>query len=258
LRGPCKTGITGIIVPGTDPASSKRALDIARQYDFIYAAVGIHPHHLFNAAKEDNWDTQLSQIEALLLHPKVVAVGEVGLDEHVYEKTKYETYQLSDEFLALQKEMLVKQIRLAHRFGKALILHNREAKEDLVPLLSENRQFLEARRVVLHCCEPDPALMDYAQKQDMFIGIDGDITYDSKKQKFAKTVPLDRLVLETDAPYLLPEPLRAARKFPNEPGNITLIAQCIAQIRNLPVEEVIKTTSDNARALFGLPEVLPE
>lgn len=245
-------GIKTIIVPGTDPVSSRKAIEIANLYDGVYAAVGIHPHHLFTAKPGTEWKSELEEIDGMLSHPRVLALGEVGLDRHVYDKTKYEGYQIDDTFLKLQRDMLIKQMHLANWHNKAVILHNREAKGDLIELLTQHTSLMTSGRTVLHCCEPDEELLEFAKKHNMYIGIDGDVTYDKAKEEFAKEVPLNMLVLETDSPYLLPEPLRSRKKFPNEPANISVIVQYIAKLKGVEAEEIVSRTTANASRLFGL------
>ncbi len=240
--------VTGIIVPGTDQETSEESVRIAEQYEEVYSAVGIHPHH----ATSFNLKREMQNIEELLKHKKVVAVGEVGLDKHQYTKTKYQAYTINATFIETQKQMLVEQIQLALIYDKSLILHNREAKTDLLPLLVENWDEKLRGRTVFHCCESDSELLEFAQKYGIFIGVDGDVTYDSAKASFIQHVPLSMLVVETDAPYLLPEPLRSQKLYPNEPKNIPLIIEKIARLKNERDETIGQTTLQNSKKLFHL------
>ncbi|MEK7079220.1 MAG: TatD family hydrolase, partial [Patescibacteria group bacterium] len=187
------------------------------------------------------------------------AVGEVGLDKHYYQNTKYADYTISPEFINLQKELLVAQIKLAIQHKKSLILHNREAKKEFLEVMRKNWNEGLAYKTVFHCCEADKDLLSFAKEHHIFIGVDGDVTYDLQKQEFVKTIPLDLLVLETDSPYLLPEPLRskkmflpAGRQVPNEPKNIPFIALCISEIKGVSINQLIDTTTENAKRLFHL------
>lgn len=258
-----KAGVTGIIVPGTDLYTSKVSTELADQYKEVYSAVGIHPHH----AKSDNVSRVICDIEHLLKHKKVVAVGEVGLDKHTYQNTKYETYQIDDKFVEAQKQLLTEQIKLALEYDKALILHNREAKEDLLPLITQHWDTKLKGRTVFHCCEPDEELLDFAQKHGIFIGVDGDVTYQAEKAEFIKKVPLEMLVVETDSPYLLPEPLRSQKLYPrfareacfarrarraNEPKNIPIIMQKIADLKGEEIHKIEKIIEENTYRLFQL------
>lgn len=298
-----EAGITRMIVPGTDEVSSIQAVALAKKYDGIYAAVGIHPHHVYELNRinkesslkiapqvnspilgltvnqpplvvqsrdVDNPITAswlkhplsvkfnslslLRDIDNMLANPKVVAVGEVGLDKHQYQSTKYEKYSIDKSFIEVQRILLFKQIELALKHKKSVILHNREAKREFLEVLDSVWDNALRGRVVFHCCEPDSELLDYAIKHHIYIGIDGDITYNKKKQDFIKTVPLEYLVLETDTPFLTPEPLRSNGVRINEPGNIKIIAEFIASLIGKTSQEVAKTTTENANKLFDLPK----
>jgi len=254
-------GVGICIVPGTDITSSQKALAIADKYSHIFAAVGIHPHHIYSSQQSTTTSqrsiahrlrSDMEELEKIIIHPKVVAVGEIGLDRHEYEATKYENYAINEEFMQAQKEYFRSQIRLATKYKKALIIHNRETKKELLTILSEEWAESMRFRTVFHCSEPDEELLTYAQSQNIFIGIDGDVTYGGEKAQFAQKVPLELLVLETDSPFLLPEPLRAQKLYPNTPSNIPLIAQYISNIKGIAGEEVARVTTENAKKLFSL------
>lgn len=252
IRTAFETGITCIIVPGTDIQTSKKAIDVAKTNESIYAAVGVHPHHVYELKKENALDMQsiIHELELLVINPKVVAVGEVGMDRHVYEDTKYEAYNVDDTFINLQKELLKEQIKIAIKYRKSLILHNRKAKQDLLLIVKEQWDNSLKGRAVFHCCEPDMELLEFAKKYHMFIGVDGDITYYKEKQEFIKQVPLEMLVLETDSPFLLPEPLRSQKLFPNKPQYLKLIAEFIAELKEVSFEVLVAETTKNAKKLF--------
>lgn len=245
--------VTICIVPGTDVALSQKAVEIALKNEGIYAAIGIHPHHAFDVkGTTHNVQDDISELEKLMVDPKVVAVGEIGLDRHVYEDTKYSDYQISDEFMDVQKQYFIAQLHLAQKYEKALIIHNRETKNDLLTILevewTENMRF----RTVFHCCEPDEELLQYAITHNIYIGIDGDVTYGGEKASFANKIPLEILVLETDSPFLLPEPLKTQKLYPNTPANIPIIAQYIADLKGVTIEEVAQATTKNAKRLFNI------
>lgn len=245
-------GVSYLVVPGTDGTSSRKAVEIASGFEHIYAAVGIHPHHVYEVKSEQDTKEQLAEIEELLQSKKVVAIGEVGLDRHEYENTKYTDYTISQGFMQKQVELLQKQIELALRFEKSLILHNREAKKELLSLLTYIWDSRLEKRTVFHCCEADEELLSFAKEHNMYIGIDGDITFDMDKQTFIRRVPLEMLVLETDSPFLLPEPLKSQKLYPNTPGNIPLIAACVAKVKEIAVEDVARITTENAKTLFRI------
>lgn len=288
-----KVGVNYFVVPGTDLESSKRAVEIAEKYDGVYAAVGIHPHHTYEILnkkseilnsklqinhndlnsnnqnkkvsdlknlgfenylelRHSNLEFILKNIEGLLSNPKVVAVGEIGLDKHQYTKTKYQNYRVNSELVEGQKELLIKQIKLASKYKKSVILHNRGATEEILKLLTTN-YYLLTTNIVFHCCEPDERLLEFAIKHNIFIGVDGDVTYIEDKQEFVKRIPLELLVLETDSPFLLPEPLRSQKnRLFNGPKNLPLIAEFIAKVKNVSINQLIDTTEKNAKTLFSI------
>jgi TatD DNase family protein len=248
-------GASSFLIPGTNFESSKKAITIAKEEKNAWAAVGIHHHHVFSLLHEekksnsDAVDEQLNHlivaIEDLLKQEKVVAVGEAGLDRHYYQKTKYQNYKINEEFISLQKDVFIKQAELAIKYKKTLVIHNREAKGDLLPVLTDFQSPLAKIPVVFHCCEADLDLLEFAKKNHFFIGVDGDVCYSKKKQEFVKVVPLELLVLETDAPFLSPE-----RKFPNHPKNLKIIAQKVAQIKGINDDELRRKVGENSERLI--------
>ncbi len=271
-----KVGVNNIIIPGTDVESSKKAVEIAKKYEGIYVAVGIHPHHVYEflsdpvsnsfpsvlastARRQDPFllatQQKLNSIEDLLKNPKVVAIGEIGIDKHYYQKTKHKDYQINNEFINLQKDLFIEQIKLAIKYKKALIIHNRKAKEEVLEILTNHLSLITHHSVVFHCCEPDDELLDFAKKNNIFIGVDGDIPYRKDKQEFIKKIPLDLLVLETDSPFLTPklDIMRSHDNYlDNEPKNIPIIAEFIAQLLHCSIDELAKQTTENAKRLFQL------
>ena len=149
-------GVGIIIVPGTDIVSSQKAVELATQNESIYAAIGIHPHHTYNTQHITcSIQNDLTELEKLISNPKVVAVGEVGLDRHTYEETKYENYHISDAFMEAQEAYFIAQIRLAKKYKKALIIHNRETKKELLSIVDKEWGEDLCFHSVFHCCEPD-------------------------------------------------------------------------------------------------------
>ena len=258
-----KNDVEKIVVPGTDVETSKKAVAIAQKYEGIYAAVGIHPHHVKEIQNAKlKIDKLIEEIENLLKEEKVVAVGEIGLDRYIYKKTRYENYQIDEEFITLQKEVFLTQLKLAKKYKKAVIIHNRKAKNDLLEILNTCYLLLNTP-MVFHCCEPDLDLLNFAKKHHIYIGVDGDVTYDQKKQEFVKKIPLSLLVLETDSPFLTPriEHLRGETKKTktvfnkdslhiNAPKNLVLIAQKVAEIKGEKVEKIMEVTKKNGKRLF--------
>jgi len=265
-----RSKVLEIVIPGTDVPTSEKAIAIAEKYEGIYAAVGIHPHHIYQfLTKTRSSETQIFQktyetekfafssdlknIENLLKNEKVVAIGEIGIDRHYYLKTKHQDYQVNEEFVELQKKFFLEQIKLAHSYKKSLIFHNREAKKDMLDILTNHSSLIPDYSSVFHCCEADLELLKFAKDHKMFIGVDGDITYSKDKQEFIKNVPLEMLVLETDSPFLNPEPLRSKEGgTKNEPKNIPLIAKFIADLKGISIEKLSEQTTENARKLFKI------
>lgn len=259
-------GINYITIPGTDIVSSQKAIAIAEKHEGIYAAVGIHPHHVYkhHVARNTKHITQeIKQLENIIQSCvsrykfrdacPIVAIGEIGLDRHMYQKTKYGEYMVNEKFITLQKEFFVAQLELAKKYKKSVIIHNREAKGEILEILGRPA-FAEAmaRKMVFHCCEPDGELLEFAKEHKIYIGVDGDITYRKDKQEFIKKVPLEMLVLETDSPFLIPEPLKSQKKFPNNPANLAIIAEYVAKLRGENPEALKKQTEENSKDLFNI------
>ncbi len=256
-------GVLTCVIPGTDVPTSQKAVELARAHEGLYAVVGIHPHHVTaymhdEAKKANQWLADIAQIQTLVKQEsKVVGIGEVGLDRHTYSVSRHgPQIAISDELFALQETVFMEQVRLAVEAKKALVIHNREAATDLMRLIQENRSSFVSleNKVVLHCCEAETRLLDVAREYGFYIGVDGDATYDAAKMEFVKSVPMAMLVLETDAPYILPEPLRSQKKYPNTPATIPLIAEQVASLKEISVTEVAELTTSNAKKLFSLPE----
>lgn len=231
-------GVEYFLVPGTNIADSKIASDISQSYDKVYSAVGIHPTEKLD---ENEIDAEIFKLEELITSTKtIVAIGEIGLD-----------YFRFDSPSRVQKIYFERQLALACKYGLPVIIHNRMASEDVLLLLSkysENKN-LEG---VLHCCEPEKELLDFANKHDFYVGINGDITYDRKKQGFIKSVNINKILVETDSPNLSPEPVRREKRFPNEPKNIRYIIEELSRIKNVDNSEIVNVTTANAIKLFGI------
>lgn len=245
-----KVGVGYFVVPGTDVPTSKKAVELAEKYPNVVAAVGIHPHHVFQYQKS-NIKNDLKEIEKLLQNKKVVAVGEVGLDRHYYNDTKYKEYRINNDFMDLQKILFKAQIKLAMKYKKSLIIHTRETAGECLEIIGDS-SILDALKgsMVFHCCEADNRLLEFALAHQIYIGVDGDVTYNQEKQEFVKKIPLELILLETDSPFLLPEPLRSKKLYPNEPKNIVLIADTIARLKNISIKRLIEATTKNAKKLF--------
>lgn len=270
IKSAREAGVEKIIVVGTNLETSKKAIELAEKHDGLYASVGIHPHHVFfchaelvSASSNQNGIIQpwqilkrvqddITELETLVLNPKVAAIGETGLDRHIYEATQYKNYQITEEFIELQKLFFKEQIKLAIKHKKSLIIHNRKAVPELLEILEADWDPFLEHRSVFHCSEPDHRLLEFASAHNVFVGIDGDITYDKEKQEFMKKIPLELLVLETDSPYFIPEPLRSRGISLNEPKNLKSITEFITEFLNLDPESLNIITTNNPIRLFNL------
>ncbi|SFJ35178.1 TatD family hydrolase [Thermoflavimicrobium dichotomicum] len=213
------------------------SLALAEKYDFIYTSVGWHPHDAVHCTEED-----LEWIRSLTRHPKVVALGEMGLD-----------YYWDNSPRDVQKEVFRKQIRLAREVGLPIIIHDRDAHEDVVQILKE--EHAEEVGGVMHCFSGDLHIMEACLELNFMIGLGGPVTFKNAKlpKEIAVQVPEDRLLIETDCPYLAPHPFRGKR---NETGYVRLVAEQIAELRGVSFEKLAQLTMDNAKRLFGLTERL--
>lgn len=222
-------GVTKIIEVGIDLESNKEAIALANRYPQIYAAVGIHPHEA-GGATQGCWE----ELRTLASQPGVVAIGEAGLDY-------YRNYSPQEK----QKEALKKQLSLARELKKPIILHDRKAHDDLLATIQEHREGLTG---VFHCFSGDLAMAKQCLEMGFYISIAGPVTYKTayQLQELARTLPLERLLLETDSPFLSPYGGR------NEPANVRAVAQKIAEVRGVSWEEIARTTTENAVFLFGL------
>lgn len=228
-------GIELIINIGADIASSARSIALAEKYSQIYAAVGMHPHDAKDMQEQD-----YNQLLRWASHPKVVAIGEIGLDYH---------YDLSPR--PVQKEVFLRQLDIARQTGKPFIIHEREAHADTFEIVRTAAKGLEG---VFHCFSGSVETAREYLKLGFYISVAGPVTFpkSAKTKEVAKYVPLDRLLVETDSPYLTPQAFRGRR---NEPAHVRLVAEEIAALRNLPLNELALATTENARRLFRIPSV---
>ncbi|MCK6255114.1 TatD family hydrolase [Fictibacillus sp. KIGAM418] len=226
-------GISHIVVVGFDRPTIKGAIKLADTYDFIYAAVGWHPVDAVDMTPED-----LQWIEELAAHPKVVALGEMGLDYH---------WDTSPE--DVQKDVFRQQIQLAKKVKLPIIIHNRDATQDVVDILKS--EGAEEVGGIMHCYSGSLEVAKQCLDMNFYISFGGPVTFKNAKKpkEVAKEIPIDRLLIETDCPYLSPHPLRGKR---NEPSYVKYVAEAIAELREMPLEDLVKKTSDNARQLFGI------
>jgi TatD DNase family protein len=233
-----ENGVQYMVNIGCDIESSYRSMELAEQYDFIYATAGIHPHDVKSINAES-----YAHLRQLLLHPKVIALGEIGLDF-------FKDYSPHDE----QRTHFRKQIQLAREMNKPIIIHSRDAKDDIIAILSEfYAKDATAHSGIFHCFSGDQELADKALEMGFYISFSGAITFKNAEdlRNVAKTIPADRLFAETDCPYLTPVPHRGKR---NEPAYVNFTAEKLAEIRGLKIEDVQRTMALNFFELFGIGE----
>lgn len=221
-------GITGVISCGVNAESSKANLRLAEKYPFIYAAVGYH-----GLNTEDLTDDYIEFLKDLIKNEKVVAIGEIGLDYH-YEK----------ETRDIQLKIFREQIELANEYDLPVIVHDREAHEDTLNILKELKP-----KGVIHCFTGSVEMAKEIVKIGMYIGLGGAVTFKNavKPVEVAKFVPADRLLVETDCPYMTPVPHRGKR---NDSSLIPYTAEKIAEVRGVTAQEILDLTTENARELF--------
>ena len=226
-------GVKEMVVVGFDRPTIEKAIELCETYEFIYASVGWHPVDAIDMLDED-----LKWIEELSHHPKVVALGEMGLDYH-WDKSPKE----------IQKEVFRKQIRLAKKVKLPIIIHNREATADIVEILKE--EGAEEVGGIMHCYSGSVETAYQCLDMNFLISLGGPVTFKNAKKpkEVAEAIPLDRLLIETDAPYLAPHPYRGKR---NGPAYVKLVAEQIAELKGISLEEVAEATTRNAKKLFGI------
>ncbi|MBI3332759.1 MAG: TatD family hydrolase [Candidatus Omnitrophica bacterium] len=226
-------GVTTLLDPATDLPSNRRVVALAREHAEVYAAVGIHPHDAAQLTPE-----ALEELTRLAAEEKVVAIGEIGLDYY---------RDLSPR--EVQRSALRQMLGLARRSRKPVILHCREAYEDLFSILRESLEV--PIRGLLHCFAGTAEIADQALEMGLDISFAGNLTFPKADplRSVAKRVPLDRILLETDAPFLAPQAYRGKR---NEPAFLTELVNTWAQIRGLTAEELARATSENSARLFGI------
>lgn len=231
LKNLPENGVETVINCGTTPASSKESLALAAAYSYIYAAVGLHPEEVGDAVDE----SALSLIEALAHEKKCVAIGEIGLDYHFRSDNKKQ-----------QITVFAWQLEMANRLHLPVIIHDREAHEDTLRLLKEYRP-----KGVLHCFSGSAESAKEVLSLGLYIGLGGAVTFKNARKplEVAKMLPADRLLLETDCPYMAPEPFRGKR---NDSRLIPYAAEKIAEVRGETADAVLRSAAENAKILFGI------
>lgn len=227
-------GVSPMLVVGFDNPTITRAIELAEMYEDIYAIVGWHPVDAVDCTEAD-----LARIETLMDHPKVMALGEIGLDYH-WDKSPKD----------VQQHVFRQQIAIAKRTNMPIVIHNREATADVLDILEE--EHAEEVGGVFHSYSMSVELLERCLRLNFYISLGGPVTFKNAKvpKAVAQQVPLDRLLVETDCPYLTPTPFRGKR---NEPAYVTYVAEEIASLRDMSYDALAEATTANAKRLFRLP-----
>ena len=228
--------IKGFISAGYSLEGSQKAVELSNKYDFIYATCGISPNDI-PQSEEELWKTVEKIKDLVQINKKVVAIGEIGLD-YYWEK--------DEKRRELQKVAFVKQIELANELNLPIVIHTRDAIMDTLEILKQNEV---KNKGVFHCCPLNRELVKEALKLGFYISFAGPITFKNSKNanEIIEMVPNDKILIETDSPYLSPEPLRGKR---NDPRNVKYIAKKIADVKGLTLEEVANITYSNVRKIY--------
>lgn len=237
IREIINTDTKNFITAGYSLEGSKKAVEISNKYDFMYATCGISPNDI-PQNEEELWK-MLDEIKNLIKNnnKKVVAVGEIGLD-----------YYWNTDNKELQTKAFIEQIKLANELDLPIVIHTREAVMDTLQVLKEHPV---KNKGVFHCCPLNRELVKEALKLDFYISFSGVVTFKNSKNadEIISMVPMDKILIETDSPYLAPEPVRGTR---NTPANVKFVAAKVANVKGIEVEEVAKITFENASRLFKL------
>lgn len=229
LKNAKKSNVNRMINNGCDKKSNEEVLELTQKYENIYGAIGIHPENVEEYTKED-----LKHIEENIKNKKIIAIGEIGLDYH-YTKENKES----------QKELLESQLKIAEHYHLPVIIHSREATEDTINTLKKYKV-----TGVIHSFSGSLETAKIYIKMGYLLGINGVITFkNSKLKEVIKEIPLDNIILETDSPYLTPEPFRGKR---NEPARIHEIAKFICELKDISLDELARITNDNIKRIFDI------
>ena len=236
-----KADITKFVSAGYSIKGSKKGIELAKKYEYIYTTCGISPNDI--PQNEENLWKSIEEIRNLvnenIKYKKIVAIGEIGLD-YYWEKDLQRR--------ELQKQAFIKQIEMANEFDLPIVIHTREAVMDTIEILKKNKV---NKRGIFHCCPLNRELVKEALKLGFYISFAGPVTFKNSKNanEIIEMVPNDKMLIETDSPYLAPEPVRGTR---NDPRNVKYIAQKIADVKGVSLEEVAKITYQNAKTIFGM------
>ncbi|MCD7825732.1 MAG: TatD family hydrolase [Clostridiaceae bacterium] len=235
LQGMKEQGVGQIVDIGADIASTERAVALSGQYPFVYAAAGVHPSETAGLTEED-----MDFLCRIAKKDKVVAIGEIGLDYHYDEPDK-----------EIQQKWFRRQLDLAKQLGLPVVIHSREAAQDTLSIMREE----QAKKAggVIHCFSYGWDMAQCYLDMGFYLGVGGVVTFKNgrKLKEVVEKAPIERLVLETDAPYLAPEPFRGKR---NQSAYLSYVAEQIAALKDMTAEEVIRVTGENARAMYRIQD----
>lgn len=232
VKNAIEDGVTKLIVPSAYPKDIDEVMSLVEKYPPVYGMLGVHPTEV-----KDWSDDLIYKIKEYSKHPKIIAIGEIGLD-----------YYWDKSFNDLQKEVFIKQIKLANELNLPISIHDREAHKDTYDILKEHNKNSE---IVMHCFSGSVEFMRECIKEGWYIALGGVVTFKNavKMKDVAIEVPLDRLLLETDAPYLTPVPYRGKE---NQPAYVKFVAEEIAKLRETTFEEINNATMENTKRVFGI------
>lgn len=230
IQNAIDANVKKIINIGYNAETSRKAIELSNKYNFIYATVGLHPEEIEN-------EQDVSFVEEMAKENKVVAIGEIGLDYHYDDFNK-----------ELQKEIFIEQIKISNKLSLPVAIHSRDADMDMLEILKNNK--IE-NGFVMHCFSSSVEVLKELLKLDAYISIAGPVTFKNARSLIdvARLIPEDRIMVETDSPYLTPEPFRGKR---NEPAMVLHTAQKIAEIRNVSLEEFANATVENTKRFYKI------
>ena len=232
LQNAAANGIEKIIVPAANPADFTGIIELINKYNNVYGMLGVHP----SDAKDWN-DNIIEDIKKLVENKKIIAIGEIGLD-----------YYWDKSYNNLQKEVFIKQIKLANELNLPIDVHDREAHKDTFDILKE---YNKCSKVVMHCFSGSVEFAKECIKEGWYLGIGGVVTFKNavKMKEVVQAVPLEHILLETDAPYLTPVPHRGKE---NQPAYVKFVAEEIAKLKQINIDKVIEVTNDNSNTIFKI------
>ncbi len=226
-------GVETVVNVGASVASTKKTFEIVKKYDFMYGAVGIHPEDV-----ERLDESHMEWLKSLAADKKIVAIGEIGLDYH-YDEPERE----------VQKKWFARQLDLAYELDMPIIIHSRDAAADTLDIMKAHHG--DELNGVIHCFSYSPEMAQIYLDMGYYLGIGGVVTFKNSKKfkEVVKMTPLERIVLETDCPYLTPEPHRGKR---NDSSYLKYVVECISELKGISAEEIIKTTCENAVKMYRI------